>query len=95
MSIQPAEFRCGNREPHRPHDETWANHENPLAGWTRCPGIKPVWNVAAYVVDLVEAWDESEAIGKLTTALKAAGFDIYEGDPPNAFESEPGVKASR
>lgn len=50
----------------------------------------PTWNVAVAVVDLVEANTAADAIAVLGDRLRAADFEIYEGNLPNgadAFES--------
>lgn len=52
-----------------------------------------LYNVAAAVVDLIEADDAEDAKDRLRTKIQAAGLDIYEGtiDSPtgiDAFESE-------
>jgi hypothetical protein len=50
----------------------------------------PLYNVAEYVVDLVEADSPGDARRDFRERLKAAGFDPYDGDEtaPGAFESE-------
>ena len=52
------------------------------------PHHRITWNVAATVVDLIEATTADTAIGILVTRLREAGFELYEGTPPDAFESE-------
>lgn len=56
----------------------------------------PVYNTLVPVVACVDATDEKAAIARLTDALTAAGFEVYEdGEPaPHAFESEDGVEAA-
>lgn len=46
------------------------------------------WNTAVTVVDIVEAETELGATGNLVARLQQAGFEIYEGNPPDAFLSE-------
>lgn len=46
------------------------------------------WNVLIAVVDLIPAKTGQEAIATLHAQLTAAGFDVYEGQPADAFESE-------
>lgn len=49
---------------------------------------KTLWNVRLSVVDLVRADSDVDAVADLTRRLRAAGFDVYEGDAGDAFESE-------
>ena len=54
----------------------------------RCT-VSAVYNTSAAVVALVRADSEEHAVRRLHAALRAAGFEIYEGDnTSNAFESE-------
>ena len=46
------------------------------------------YNVALVIVELVEADSEEEAIAKLRAKVREAGLNEYEGQPPDAFESE-------
>ena len=48
-----------------------------------------IWNVRMSVVELVDAPTAERAIRKLQRRLDAAGFETYDGDEPDAFESEP------
>lgn len=47
------------------------------------------WNVLVGVVHLITAETAEEAIKDLQVRLSTAGFEVYEGQEPNAFESEP------
>lgn len=47
-----------------------------------------IYNVLAGVVALIDADDESAAKGELGRRLRAAGFDVYDGQPLDAFESD-------
>lgn len=47
------------------------------------------YNVLLPIVELIEAENATQAIQTLTARVKAAGFEIYEGGPIDAFESEP------
>lgn len=49
------------------------------------------WNVAATVVDLIDAEDGPAAIERLRARLHAAGFDMLEGSG-DAFESDAEAK---
>lgn len=53
-----------------------------------------LWNVAVPVVASLRAHDGPEAYKRLTGALKAAGFDIYDDHPYEPFESEDGPQES-
>lgn len=46
------------------------------------------FNVLAAVVELVDAPDEETAKSLLRQRLTLAGFDLYEGQPLDAFESD-------
>jgi hypothetical protein len=46
------------------------------------------WNTLVPVVDLIPADSGEEAVTILRARLVAAGFEPYEGEPGNAFESE-------
>lgn len=46
------------------------------------------WNVLLGVVGLIEGESREEAIRSFHQQLTAAGFDVYEGQPPDAFLSE-------
>lgn len=53
-----------------------------------------MWNVAAAVVELIEAPDEETAKSLLRGRIEAAGLHFYEGEITSptgidAFESEP------
>jgi len=48
-----------------------------------------VYNVKVSVVALIAADSESAAIAVLLDRLRKAGFEPYDGDEPEAFESEP------
>lgn len=51
--------------------------------------VSAVYNTSAAVVALVRADSEEHAVRRLHAALRAAGFEIYEGDNTStAFESE-------
>lgn len=51
--------------------------------------MSAVYNTSAAVVALVRADSEEHAVRRLHAALRAAGFEIYEGDNTStAFESE-------
>jgi hypothetical protein len=61
------------------------------AGWR-------TWNVIAPVIAVLSAPSSDEALSRLTRALKAAGFDVYD-DPAAAdsfppFEAEDGTEES-
>jgi hypothetical protein len=49
----------------------------------------PLFNVRLPVVALVGAGGPEEAILAFRQKLEAAGFDVYDGEPADAFESEP------
>lgn len=60
---------------------------------------EPIWNVRVTVIDLIPAGNAEDAIGKLTSRLTDAGFDVhFDGDDTqDAFESEtlsPDVEAT-
>jgi hypothetical protein len=46
------------------------------------------FNVQVSVGELVNADTAEQAIQRLTAALSAAGFAVYEGSPADAFESQ-------
>lgn len=48
-----------------------------------------LFNVLSSVVELIEAPTAEAAIADLNTRLRKAGFELYDGQPSNAFESEP------
>lgn len=47
-----------------------------------------VWNVRVAVVELIVAGTREDAVKALRSKVRAAGLDLYEGDPGDAFESE-------
>lgn len=47
-----------------------------------------IYNVLAGVVALIDAQDEDAAKDELRRRLQAAGFDVYEGQPLDAFASD-------
>jgi hypothetical protein len=59
---------------------------------------RTLWNVVAPVVAVLGAPTGAEAYGRLTRALTAAGFDVYEPDTDEIrltpFESEDGTEES-
>lgn len=48
-----------------------------------------IYNVRVSVVELVEASTPEAALNAFVARLREAGFSSYEGDPGDAFESEP------
>lgn len=48
----------------------------------------PAYNVLAAVVELIDADTESEAKDIFRHRLENAGFDVYDDQPIDAFESE-------
>lgn len=48
-----------------------------------------IYNVKTSVVALIDAENESAAIAELHRLLRREGFEPYDGDEPEAFESEP------
>ena len=53
------------------------------------------WNTLVPVIALIKAETAGEAILSLRSALKLRGFDVYDGEPGSAFESEEGSEADR
>ena len=53
------------------------------------PGQGVLWNAKVPVVALVHADSAPGAVAELARQLRAADFDVYEGEPGHAFESEP------
>lgn len=47
-----------------------------------------IYNVRQSVVELIEADSEEDALNRLAVALMSAGFECYDTDENNAFESE-------
>lgn len=48
----------------------------------------PMWNVLVPVVELVQAKSAEEAIAALRQRLSSYGFEPYDGEGANAYESE-------
>lgn len=48
----------------------------------------PTYNVLAAVVELIDAESEDAAKRQLIRMLSAAGFEVYDGQPVDAFESD-------
>lgn len=46
------------------------------------------YNVIATVVELVDAESPEAAKQELARRLRTSGFEVYEGAPADAFESE-------
>jgi hypothetical protein len=54
--------------------------------------VVTVYNTGVSVVANLEAASEAEAIAKLRTALRRAGFDAYGSSGDGAFEAEEGTE---
>lgn len=47
-----------------------------------------IWNTRVAVIELIVADNELDAIKALKSKVRAAGLEVYDGDPGDAFESE-------
>jgi len=63
-------------------------HQQPANTYNREEQNMKMWNVKIPVVRLEHAESAEAAIAKLRRRLNAAGFDVYDGEPADAFESE-------